>query len=123
MATISNGTGSVAPAIIEGWDATRGSRNVIHRVIDRSAPDVTLRPAAPANGTLSLFFETYDEGVQAVALHAGAAVMTLAPTGDDPAFGMVYVVDEGQGVNLSPAVNTAHESTPWVVRVPYQAIQ
>lgn len=54
--TITTGTTVITPEIITGWDTSQTSRNVIHEIIGRQDPDVTLQPAATRTGTLEMVF-------------------------------------------------------------------
>ena len=63
--TITDGTTVVTPQLITGWEAGQESRNVIHTVIGKAAPDVTLKAAGLRNGTLELLFLTASEATTA----------------------------------------------------------
>lgn len=56
MATITSGTLSFSPELITAWENSQESRNVIHVIIGRIDPDVTLHPAASRTGTLEMVF-------------------------------------------------------------------
>jgi hypothetical protein len=116
MATISDGTTTITPAAIVGWSTTRQSRNVVHDIIGRPDPDVTLRPAATRAGTLSLLFMTYAAALAAEQAHAAPAVWTLTGGPDDePGLVGTYVVD-GAGI-------TTREDGPlWSVDVGYREV-
>lgn len=89
--TITTGTTTITPTIITGWDANQDSRNVIHTIIGRPSPDVTLKPAALRSGTLEMVFETAEEAEEARQLHMDAAVFTLTST-SQTTINMTYVV-------------------------------
>ena len=59
--TISDGSTVITPQLILGWEAAQDSRNVIHSIIGKAEPDVTLKPATLRTGTLQLLFLTAAE--------------------------------------------------------------
>lgn len=63
--TITDGTTVVTPQLILGWEAAQETRNVIHSVIGKAAPDVTLKPAGLRTGTLELLFLTAADALTA----------------------------------------------------------
>lgn len=54
--TITTGATVITPEIITGWNTSQDSRNVIHEIIGRQDPDVTLQAAATRTGTLEMVF-------------------------------------------------------------------
>lgn len=116
MATISNGTKTITPDLILGYETAQESRNIIHKIIGRPDPDVTLQPAALRNGQLSMFFLTGAAAVACQALHAGAAVFTLTAP-ELPSIAMRYVVDG----TISPAL-VEPTTGRWTVSVDYQEV-
>lgn len=63
--TITDGTTVITPELILGWDATQETRNVIHTIIGKAAPDVTLKTAGLRTGTLELLFLTAADAITA----------------------------------------------------------
>lgn len=63
--TISDGSTVITPQLILGWEAAQDSRNVIHSIIGKAEPDVTLKPANLRTGTLQLLFLTAAEATSA----------------------------------------------------------
>lgn len=47
---------TIAPTLILGYEARQESSNIVHTVLGRTNPDVTLRPAQMRTGSLSLLF-------------------------------------------------------------------
>lgn len=66
--TITDGTTVITPELILGWQAEQPSRNVIHEIIGKASPDVTLKPAGLRTGTLELLFLTATEAETARAM-------------------------------------------------------
>ena len=54
--TITTGSTVITPEIITAWDVSQETRNVIHDIIGRQDPDVTLQAAATRTGTLEMVF-------------------------------------------------------------------
>lgn len=78
MTTISNGSTTITPSLVLGYTARRATRNVVHQVIGRPDPDVTLREAASRTGTLRLLFTTETAAHDAVEALASADVWALS---------------------------------------------
>jgi len=117
-ATITDTAGNnLNPDLALGYATTRYSENIIHKIVGRSNPDVTLRPAALRTGTLRLLFSSEYAANAAVNFHARAAVFTLTDT-DLPLSGMRYVLS-------GKADRELDEETllRWVVTVDYQEIE
>lgn len=69
---ITQGTETVIkPRSAPGYESRRESQNIVHQVLGRPDPDITLRPATVRVGTLSLVFD--DDLSSAVAESAFAA--------------------------------------------------
>lgn len=92
MATIiTSGDTTIEPLLVTGWEASQDSRNIIHTIIGRSTPDVTLKPAGLRSGTLELLFENATDADEARLLHADAVVFTLTSS-ELSQVDMTYVV-------------------------------
>lgn len=115
MATITQGATSIVPALVLGYTATRAAGNVLHPIIGRASPDVTLRPAALRTGTLTLFFTTAAAAWIAHNTHALPGKLTLTDL-DIPQIGMVYVL----AGSLTIALDDGRRR--WVVTVDYQEV-
>lgn len=79
--TISRSTdaATISPDLVMPYtDAASESQNVIHTIIGSPVPDVTLRPALTAAGTLRMFFLTDAAAQTAYRFHLPAAVFTLS---------------------------------------------
>lgn len=99
MSTISDGVDTVTPILIDGYEATRESRNVVHVIIGTPEPAVTLRPAGPRRGTLTALFATRADALAAEAILAADDVLTFADP-DVPSLSMTFVVDGDVTVGL-----------------------
>lgn len=111
----SSGAG-FTPDLVLGWDSSRQSRTVVHDVLGRPDPDVTLRPASTRTGTLRLFFLDLATAVACEEAHAAATIWTLSTADVLPAT-MRYVVD-GQ-IRLT-SDGPAHAR--WVLEAPFREI-
>jgi hypothetical protein len=54
--TITYPGGIIAPTLVNGYDSERATGTVVHQILGRSDPDVTIRPAALRSGRLRLIF-------------------------------------------------------------------
>jgi hypothetical protein len=116
VTTLSNGTATITPDAVDGYDAEQEARTISHEIIGRTDDDVTFRPAGPRSGALRLVFGSEADADEARALHAAPAVWTLTNPGR-PTLGMLYVVANGSiGITLD-ATRAA-----WVVTVPFREV-
>lgn len=77
--TISSGASSFTPELVLGWNANQTSGNILHTIIGRTDPDVTLKAATLRSGTLEFLFLTSTAATAARAiLEAGAAFSITA---------------------------------------------
>jgi hypothetical protein len=116
MSTISNGSATITPTLILGYESDAESNNVVHKIIGRADPDVSLAPDSPRSGTLELFFESYADAWEARGLHAAPAVWTLTDP-DVPAVNMSYVRDGSMTISLDPDSREL-----WTLSVGYQEV-
>lgn len=116
MTEISDGVTTVVPMMVLGWNASNRSRSVVHAVIGRADPDVTLRAAATRSGDLSILCESEAQANEVVALHVAGLVLTLT---EDvlTTVSMEYVVAGDIRAELNPDTRSR-----WVVTVPYQEV-
>ena len=77
MATITSGVLSFTPTLITGWQTSQESRNVVHNIIGRTDPDVTILKAATRNGTLEMLFTSATGAETARGILANGAVFTI----------------------------------------------
>jgi hypothetical protein len=114
--TITTGSTTITPVLVLGWETSQESRNIIHSIIGRSDPDVTLQPANLRTATLQLFFTTEAEAEEARTLHSAAAVFYL--DSDEIAAANLYYVVSG---SISAALEDETRKY-WIVSVDYQEI-
>lgn len=113
--TITHSTGSINPESVDGYQATREARNVVHDIINRANPDVTLRAAGLRRGGFRLLFTEQSDALAAYAVMSKPQVFTIANT-DVPAIGMSFVVGpEGGAITIE--LNDTR--TGWWIEVPF----
>lgn len=112
MSTIETDSLVIAPSVVSEYDSTRAGGNIIHPILGRAQPDVTLRPAALRTGTLEAVFANEAASLAA----ADALATTSTATFDDPAtsVNMTFVLGEG-GVQRRRDPGR----TVWIVTVDY----
>lgn len=115
MTTITDGTTTIAPALVLGYDTAQPTRNVFHDILGRPDPDVSLAPAALRSGTLSLLFLTAGEAQAARAVVTDAVVLTLTDV-DVPETDMRFVVSG----DIATTLDT--ETYLWTIDVPYREV-
>lgn len=116
MTDISDGTTTITPTLVLGYEASTESRNVFHQIIDRAAPDVSLSPDSLRNGRLQMFFDERTAAWEAHALHTQSAVFTLVD-GDVPEANMSYVREGGMSITLDPQTRVR-----WLLNVGFQEV-
>lgn len=78
MTTITTGVLSFTPELVTGWEAAQSSRNIIHNIIGRTDPDVTLKAATTRTGTLEMLFVSASEAETARDILANGAVFSIS---------------------------------------------
>lgn len=115
--TISDGTTTITPELVLGYEVAQESRNIIHTILGRATPDVTLRFTTLRVGTLQMLFKTATEAEEARQLHINPIVFTLEST-EIPEADMSYVV--------SGSISTVLEDETrklWTVSVDFQEVE
>lgn len=105
-----------APTAVETVDVSRAGRTLVHDVLGRSNPDVTLRASGLRTGTLDLVFSGEADGKAALDALAVGVVAQVASSA--AALTLSFVVPEGQDVALSRA-----RAGYWTLSVPFQEVQ
>ena len=59
--TVSDGTTTITPYFVKGYQAVQAGRNIFHDVIGKTSQDVTLFQPKLRSGTLSFYFKTSPE--------------------------------------------------------------
>lgn len=114
--TLTRGEISASPQQLLGFKSTRTARNLVHDIIDRSDPDITIKPAGLRKGTLELLCLNLAAGLAVEALHAGEGVIALEDT-DRPTLDMSYVASGAITLELDTQTGIR-----WVVAVDYQEV-
>ena len=76
--TITSGATTITPELVTGWESTNDTFNIVHDILSKASPDITLRGSTTRSGTLTMLFVTAAACETARALHVGANVLTLA---------------------------------------------
>lgn len=120
--TISDGTITVTPTVIDGYNSTRESTTLAHEVPGSAWPDIVLRPAGPQRGTLRLGFAGSGSEVASLIaqqLHASGSVLALAST-DRSTVAMSYVLAPGGRVTRE-LDDTTRDA--WIVTADFLEVQ
>ncbi len=90
MVTITSGDVIIRPDLVMLFSDQAQAGNLVHQIIDRAEPEIDLRPASLATGTLKLFFLDAASCAAARNAHMQAATFTVdAP--DQPWLPAAYV--------------------------------
>jgi hypothetical protein len=115
MATIITvGDHTMTPTQVLGYASSRQSRNIVHDILGRESPDITLRPASLRTGTLEMGFTSEADAKDAEDRHAVGGVFAIIST-ERASVEMSYVTAGAIGRELEDSTRDA-----WVVRVDYQ---
>jgi len=96
--TITDGTTTLSPRLVVGYETARPLRNVIHPIVGATTDGsvaVTLRPAGLRTGTLTLLHDTLAQAQIMEALLVQDKVFTLADS-DEPAAALTFVTAVGE---------------------------
>lgn len=118
MSTISNGTTTLTPTLVLGFQSRRESRNVLIEPIDSPEPYVSLAAARTRTGTLSYLFDDEADSLACEQMHSAPGVFTLFDD-DVTSVNMSYVVlERGQ------ITRTLDDETrdAWTVTVDYREV-
>lgn len=118
MSTITIGATTITPTLIDGYESTRESRNIVHPIIGTASPDVTIRPAMLRRGTLRLLFTTEAAAKTAEDTHANATEPATLVAPEASTVDMTYVVDGRISRALDEATRRA-----WIVLVDFQEVE
>lgn len=119
MTIITHGADTITPTQVLGYQSEREGRNIVHPILGRPSPDVTLRPAGLRTGTLSMGFAgPTAEGDSRFAenLHSNGGVFTLM-SAERLTVPMSYVVAGRIGRELEDESRDA-----WIVNVDFQEV-
>ena len=117
MATLSNGTDTIEPEQIDGFESDSESGTLVERVLGSEEVAVTLRPATLRNGRMSLVMGHSEAGSAAAeSALRGAHVWTLT-TGTRPTIDMSFVVVGRITRTLDPSTRNV-----WLVGFSWQEV-
>lgn len=116
--TITYSSGTITPAVVDGYSSARSGGTLLHWVSNVASPDVTLRPADLRSGSLRLVFPDDASSAAAEMALSAPEVFTLAST-DLGSIPMAFVVPEtGQILReLDDATRRV-----WVLTVDFQEV-
>lgn len=120
MTTITHSGGVIAPTLVDGYQAAREGRTILHWVIGRPDPDVSFRPPALRSGELRCVFATEEAAWAALNVLVLPRMFTLVDP-DVTSVGMTFVTGFEDGQPLSPHLDDATRSV-WVLVVPFQEV-
>lgn len=116
---ITHSTGVITPEVVNGFESSRDIRTIVHTILGRPDPDITLRPAGLQSGTLTLVFSTGAAAISAETALLFPQVLVLSDP-DVPQVGMSFVVGpEGQASTRSLDLDTRKV---WLVDLPFQEV-
>lgn len=113
--TRTSDSATTVPDLVDGYEASLSSRNVIHDLIGGDIA-VTLVAPRPRSGTLALVYAVEADAWAGFNLHAVTDTFTIA-SDEVSAVDMTYVVDGDVQIALDEETRTV-----WVVSVGYQEI-
>ncbi|MBD8077698.1 hypothetical protein [Cellulosimicrobium arenosum] len=113
--TITDGTTVVIPTLVLDYSYEREARTIVHTVLDRSDPDITLRPVGLRTGTLTMFCLTRALAVDVEDIHRTFGLLTLT-SDEEPTADMFYVATGRIGSSWDP------EHNRWTVTVDYAEV-
>ncbi|MDL9978851.1 hypothetical protein [Microbacterium candidum] len=112
--TITAGAAVISPILIHGFESSREAGTIVHDVIGRANPDITLRPASLRTGTARLLFA--DETASKSAEDALSLAVTCTLTTELASASFPFVV-------RGPITRTLNESrVTWLVAFEFQEI-
>lgn len=113
------GTSSpIAPDGITDYSSSRQTGNKVHVLLNNAGPPAyDLNPSGYRTGSFTLVFKSRSAAFACEAAHAVPARFTLADSTVSQV-GMVYVLADGQAVELRPSPTAA----AWLVTIPFQEV-
>jgi hypothetical protein len=114
--TITDSISSFSPDLVMEYSTEKQSRNVIHNVIGKAEPDVTLELDGLRIGTLRLFFESKENAWVAYEALGQVATWELTDT-DTPEINMNFV-REGRMTMTLDSVSRRR----WIIEMDYQEV-
>lgn len=116
MSTIIHAGGVITPTAVANYSSTIEGGNIVHPILGRRDPDITLRPASLRTGTLSLIFDDETASRTAENDHATGGVFGLLHP-SLPTVEMSYIVPRGGQIT-----RTKSDSGEWILTVAFQEV-
>ncbi len=113
---ITDATSTVTPDLVLEYNTERESRNVLHNVIGKAEPDVSLELDGLRFGTLHLFFEAREDAWTAYEALGAIGTWELTDT-DYPQIGMNFVRTRAMKMGLDPVSRRR-----WIIEMDYQEV-
>jgi len=115
--TISDGTDTLTPELVDGWEATRAGRTILHTILGSNSPAATVRASAPRTGTLRVVVGT-DPSLAAdiEAMLSAGKLLTLAST-ERAAVNMTFVVSGQVTTSLDSETRSV-----WLIEAEFQEV-
>lgn len=114
--TISTTEDTFTPILVNGYEASRASGNVIHNVLSSNTPAVTLRESRLRTGTLTALFGTLDLAQALETALTSGAVLYFYDT-DHPTLALPFVCTGEVTVALDEDTRNA-----WTVEWEFQEV-
>lgn len=115
--TITHSTGTIVPAVVNGYEASREAKTIVHGVLNRSNPDVTFRAPGLRVGQLRCIIATQADAITAFGILSLPQVFAITDP-DTPAIGMSFVVAGG---DLTIELDDETQSV-WIITVPFAEV-
>lgn len=115
----------LVPDVVDGFESVRETQSIVHRVLGRPYPDVTLRPATARTGTLKLVFGNEAAAAHAEAVHAAPGILKLQAAFDYDANEVIRPTVEMLYVPAGRITRTLDPDTRdvWIVTVDFQEVE
>ncbi|MDU0367677.1 hypothetical protein RWH45_10650 [Microbacterium sp. KSW4-17] len=116
---ITVGASTIAPQQVMNITSQQESGTIVHPILGRAFPDITLRPAGVRTGTITMGFAgptAETDAATARALLASGVVFTIAPE-ERTSLSMACIVSGRISLDLEDVTRDA-----WVLTVDYQEV-
>lgn len=118
MTVFSNGTSTITPVIVNGYESNSEHGNIVHHVLGSEQVDVVLRPASLRAGQMTIIIESDTAAASAEDALRTASVWALLPdTGEPATIAMQFVVTGKVTRTLDPET-----SAVWLVGFGWQEV-
>lgn len=118
MTTITHAAGTIAPEVVNGYEATREVRTIVHTIMNRPDPDIAFRAPGRRRGILTCVFAVEADARDAYGVFSEPQLLALTDP-DVPTVAMTFVVAGG---DLVIRLDDETRSV-WLVDVPFQEVE